>query len=120
MNLLFDFSSALLQARQRKGVTQEKIAFSLDISQATYNAWECGHRICPYKHIIALINYFGDEQFTRQMLRILLSLQHSMAGLNRKSAAELTTYYMKLLALLADECAEWLRTLERQGAYRHG
>ena len=57
MNMLYDFSSALLQARQRKGVTQEQIAFSLDISQATYNAWECGHRLCPYKHIVALISY---------------------------------------------------------------
>ena len=55
MNILYDFSSALLQARQNKGVTQEQIAFALDISQATYNAWECGHRLCPYKHIIALI-----------------------------------------------------------------
>ena len=58
MNILYDFSSALLQARQRKDATQEQIAFALDISQATYNAWECGHRICPYKHIIALICYF--------------------------------------------------------------
>ena len=113
MNLLYDFSSALLQARQRKGVTQEQVAFALDISHATYNAWECAHRICPYKHIIALISYFDDEQFTRQMLRILLTLQHNMAGLNRKSAGELTTYYMKLIALLADECAEWLKTLGR-------
>ena len=106
MNILYDFSSALLQARQRKGATQEQIAFALSISQATYNAWECGHRICPYKH-----NYFNDEQFTRQILRILLSLQHNMAGLNKKSTAELTTYYMKLIALLADECAEWLKTI---------
>ena len=45
MNILYDFSSALLQARQRKDATQEQIAFALDISQATYNAWECGHRI---------------------------------------------------------------------------
>jgi transcriptional regulator with XRE-family HTH domain len=111
MNILYDFSSAPLQARQNKGVTQEQIAFALDISQATYNAWECGHRLCPYKHIIALINYFQDEQFTRRMLRILLSLQHNMAGLNKKSTAELTTYYMKLIALLADECAEWITTL---------
>ena len=103
MNILYDFSSALLQARQNKGVTQEQIAFALEISQATYNAWECGHRLCPYKHIIALINYFQDEQFTRRMLRILL--------LNKKSTAELTTYYMKLIALLADECAEWITTL---------
>ena len=29
MNMLYDFSSALLQARQRKSVTQEQIAFSL-------------------------------------------------------------------------------------------
>lgn len=112
MNLLFDFSSALLQARQRKGVTQEQIAFALNISHATYNAWECGHRLCPYKHIIALICYFDDEQFTRRMLRILLTLQHNMAGLNRKKPAQLTTYYMKLIALLADECAEWLKTLK--------
>ena len=111
MNILYDFSSALLQARQRKGATQEQIAFAMGISQATYNAWECGHRLCPYKHIVALISYFDDEQFTRSMLRILLSLQHNMAGLNRKSSAELTTYYMKLIALLADECAEWLKTL---------
>ena len=82
MNMLYDFSSALLQARQRKGVTQEQIAFSLDISQATYNAWECGHRLCPYKHIV-------------------------------KTTAELKTYYMKLIAVLADECTEWLKTLEK-------
>jgi len=113
MNMLYDFSSALLQARQRKGVTQEQIAFALDISQATYNAWECGHRLCPYKHIVALISYFDDEQFTRKMLRIILTLQHNMAGLNRKSAAELNTYYMKMIALLADECAEWLRSLSK-------
>ena len=113
MNILYDFSSALLQARQRKEATQEQIAFALDISQATYNAWECGHRLCPYKHIVALISYFDDEQFTRRMLRILLALQHNMAGLNKKSAAELTTYYMKLIALLADECAEWLKTLKK-------
>ena len=64
MNILYDFSSALLQARQRKGATQEQIAFALSISQATYNAWECGHRICPYKHIIALINYFPHPAYT--------------------------------------------------------
>jgi transcriptional regulator with XRE-family HTH domain len=112
MTLLYDFSSALLQARQRKGVTQEQIAFSLNISQATYNAWECGHRLCPYKHIVALISYFDDEQFTRRMLRILLMLQHNMEGLRRKTTAELNTYYMKLIALLADECAEWLKTIQ--------
>ncbi len=108
MNILYDFSSALLQARQRKGVTQEQIAFGLEISQATYNAWECGHRICPYKHIIAMIIYFDDDLFTRQMLRLLLTLQHNMAGLNRKSRAEMTIYYKKLIDLLADECAQWL------------
>ena len=32
MNILYDFSSALLQARQRKDVTQEQIAFALDIN----------------------------------------------------------------------------------------
>ena len=74
MNILDDFSTALLQARQRKGATQENIAFALNISHATYNAWECGHRICPYKHIIALISYFDDDTFTRRMLRIMLSL----------------------------------------------
>lgn len=111
MNLLYDFSSALLQARQRKGATQEQIAFALSISQATYNAWECGHRLCPYKHIIALIIYFDDEQFTRSMFRILLSLQHNMAGLNRKSKPELTSLYQKLITLLADESTEWLKTL---------
>ena len=112
MNILHDYSTALLQARQRKGVTQEQIAWSLNISHATYNAWECGHRLCPYKHIIALINYFDDEQFTRRILRILLTLQHNMAGLNRMSEAELTTYYMKLIALLTDECAEWLKSIK--------
>ena len=112
MNILFEFSSALLQARQRKGVTQERIAIALDVSQATFNAWECGHRVCPYKHIIALISYFDDEQFTRRMIRILLSLQHNMAGLSRKSKSELTSYYMKLISVLSDECAEWLKTLQ--------
>ena len=109
MNLLNDFSKALLQARIRKSVTQEQIAWALGLSQATYNAWECGHRLCPYKYIIALINYFDDDIFTRQMLRILLSLQHQMSGLNGKTKTELTTYYMHLLALLTDECAEWLK-----------
>ena len=36
-----------------------------------------------------------------------------MAGLNKKTSAELNTYYMKLIALLADECAEWLKTLQK-------
>lgn len=113
MDILYDFSSALLQARQRKGATQEQIAWSLNISHATYNAWECGHRLCPYKHIIALINYFDDEQFTRRMLRILLTLQHNMAGLNRMSEAELNAYYTKLIALMADECTEWLQSIKK-------
>lgn len=112
MNILFEFSSALLQVRQRKGVTQERIAIALDVSQATYNAWECGHRVCPYKHIIALISYFDDEQFTRRMIRILLTLQHNMAGLSRESKSELTSYYMKLISVLSDECAKWLKTLQ--------
>ena len=74
-------------------------------------AWECGHRICPYKHIIALICYFDDDQFTRRMFRILLTLQHNMAGLNRKSKDELTAYYSKLIRLLADESLEWIKTI---------
>ena len=111
MNILYDFSSSLLQARQRKQATQEAIAFALNISQATYNAWECGHRLCPYKHIISLIIYFDDERFTRSMFRILLSLQQNMAGLNKKSKSELTAFYTKLIALLAEESNEWLKTL---------
>ena len=113
MNVLNDFSTALLQARQRKGVTQENIAFALNISHATYNAWECGHRICPYKHIIALINYFDDDLFTRRMLRILLALQHNMTGLSGKSKTETSAFYMKLIALLADECAQWLKDIDK-------
>ena len=35
MNILYEFSSALLQARQNKNVTQEQIAFALDISQVS-------------------------------------------------------------------------------------
>ena len=47
MNILNDFSTALLQDRQRKGVTQENIAFALNISHATYNAWKIKDRdIC--------------------------------------------------------------------------
>ena len=108
MNILNDFSTALLQARQRKGVTQENVAFALSISHATYNAWECGHRVCPYKYIIALINYFDDDLFTRHMFRILLALQHNMAGLSGKSTSEISSFYMKLITLLADECVQWL------------
>ena len=111
MNILYDFSAALLQARQRNGATQETVALALSISHATYNAWECGHRICPYRHIIALISYFNDEQFTRRMIRILLALQHNMAGLNHKSKSELSVYYTNLISLLADECKEWIKTL---------
>lgn len=113
MNILNDFSTALLQARQHKGVTQENIAFALNISHATYNAWECGHRICPYKHIISLINYFDDDLFTRRMLRILLALQHNMAGLSGKSKTETSAFYMKIIALLADECAQWLKDIDK-------
>ena len=113
MDILHEFSTALLQARQRKEATQEQVAWSLNVSQASYNAWECGHRLCPYKHIVGLINYFDDELFTRRVLRILLTLQHNMAGLNKKTTAELKTYYMKLIAVLADECTEWLKTLEK-------
>ena len=114
MNILDDFSTALLQARQRKGVTQENIAFALNISHATYNAWECGHRICPYKHIIALLYYFDDDLFTRRMLRIMLTLQHSMAGLCGKSKEETSSFYLKLMSLLSEECSEWLKSFDDQ------
>ena len=114
MNILDDFSTALLQARQRKGVTQENIAFVLNISHATYNAWECGHRICPYKHIIALLHYFDDDLFTRRMLRIMLTLQHSMAGLCGKSKDETSSFYLKLMSLLSEECSEWLKSFDDQ------
>ena len=114
MNILDDFSTALLQARQRKGVTQENIAVALNISHATYNAWECGHRICPYKHIIALLHYFDDDLFTRRMLRIMLTLQHSMAGLCGKSKDETSSFYLKLMSLLSEECSEWLKSFDDQ------
>jgi transcriptional regulator with XRE-family HTH domain len=114
MNILHDFSTALLQARQRKGVTQEQIAWSLNVSQASYNAWECGHRLCPYKHIVGLINYFDDDLFTRRVLRILLTLQHDMAGLNKLPEAEIQKYYSKLLSLLVDECGQWLKTIQSE------
>ncbi len=113
MDILQEFSTALLQARQQKQVTQEQIAWSIGVSQATYNAWECGHRLCPYKYIIALINYFDEERFTRSMLRIWLTLQHNMAGLNTMSEAQLTAFYMKLLAVLTEECTEWLQTMQK-------
>lgn len=113
MNILHDFSTALLQARQRKGVTQEQIAWTMNVSQASYNAWECGHRLCPYKHIIGLINYFDDDLFTRRVLRILLTLQHNMAGLNKLPEAEIQKYYSKLLSLLADECGQWMKELRQ-------
>ena len=112
MDLLYRFSTALLQARQRKDATQEQVAWAIGVSHATYNAWECGHRLCPYKHVIALIDYFDDELFTRCMLRILLTLQHNIANHKKKSKAELTSYYLKIIGLLADECAAWLREQE--------
>lgn len=111
MDILHEFSTALLQARQRKGATQEQVAWDLKVSQASYNAWECGHRLCPYKHIIALINYFDDESFTRRVLRILLTLQHNMAGLNQMNEEQLKSYYGKLIAVLSDECEKWIKTL---------
>ena len=112
MDILHEFSTALLQARQRKGATQEQVAWDLKVSQASYNAWECGHRLCPYKHIIGLINYFDDEQFTRRVLRILLTLQHNMAGLDRMDEEQLRTYYGKLIAVLASECENWIQTFK--------
>ena len=92
MNILHEFSTALLQARQRKEATQEQVAWALGMSHATYNAWECGHRICPYKYILALINYFDDEQFTRRMVRIMLTLQHKMTGLDKLSEEQLSAW----------------------------
>lgn len=114
MNILHEFSTALLQARQRKEATQEQVAWALGVSHATYNAWECGHRICPYKYIIALINYFDDEQLTRRMVRIMLTLQHKMTGLDKLSEEQLSAWYMKLIAVLADECEQWLRELKKE------
>ncbi|MBQ6777035.1 MAG: helix-turn-helix transcriptional regulator [Paludibacteraceae bacterium] len=111
MDILYEFSSALLQARQRKEMTQEQVAWALEVSHATYNAWECGHRLCPYKHIIGLINYFDDEQFTRSMIRILLTLQHNMAGLNKMDKSALTRYYRSLMSVLADECEKWVEEI---------
>ena len=112
MDTLYAFSTALLQARQRINKTQEQVAWAIGVSHATYNAWECGHRICPYKHIIALISYFDDDIFTRRMLRILLSLQHNMAGLSGKSKAEISSFYIKLVSLLEEEYTEWLNSFE--------
>ncbi|MBR1879066.1 MAG: helix-turn-helix transcriptional regulator [Paludibacteraceae bacterium] len=111
MDILHEFSTALLQARQRKNATQEQVAWDINVSQASYNAWECGHRLCPYKHIVSLINYFDDEQFTRRVLRILLMLQHNMAGLDRLPKEDMKHYYRRLLALLSDECNRWLQSL---------
>lgn len=113
MDILHEFSTALLQARQRKEATQEQVAWTLNVSQASYNAWECGHRLCPYKHIVGLINYFDDELFTRRVLRILLTLQHNMAGLNSLSEQEIKNYYSKLIVLLADECEQWIKGLQQ-------
>ena len=45
------------------------------------------------------------------MLRMLLTLQHQMAGLDRMPKAEISAYYMKLIALLASECAAWLQEM---------
>ena len=36
MNILYEFSSALLQARQNKNVTQEQIAFALDTKKRVH------------------------------------------------------------------------------------
>ena len=114
MDILHEFSTALLQARQRKEATQEQVAWSLNVSQASYNAWECGHRLCPYKHIVGLINYFDDDEFTRRVLRILLTLQHNMAGLNQLPKPEVQKYYSKLLSLLADECEQWMKAMNKE------
>ncbi len=111
MDILQQFSTALLQARQQKQVTQEQIAWALGVSHATYNAWECGHRLCPYKYIIALINYFNDDHFTRRMVRIMLTLQHKMAGLDKLSEEQLTAWYKKLIAVFTDECEDWLKNI---------
>lgn len=114
MDILHEFSTALLQARQRKEATQEQVAWSLNVSQASYNAWECGHRLCPYKHIVGLINYFDDEQFTRCVLRILLTIQHNMAGLDKLPEKEIQKYYTSLFALLADECEQWMKAMNKE------
>jgi len=112
MDVIKDFAAALVQARQRKNATQEDVAWALSLSQATYNAWECGHRLCPYKHITSLINYFNDDVFTRKMLRILFSLQHQLSGLGGSPKEDVEKYYAKILSLLSDECNAWLKELK--------
>jgi hypothetical protein len=47
------------------------------------------------------------------MLRILLALQHNMTGLSGKTKTETLAFYMKLIALLADECTQWLKEEEQ-------
>jgi hypothetical protein len=42
----------------------------------------------------------------------MLALQHNMAGFNGKSKAEISSFYMKIIALLTDECAEWIKGIE--------
>lgn len=106
MDVLLEFSTALLQARQRKNVTQESVAFRLGLSHATYNAWECGHRICPLKHIVGLINYFDDEVFTRKVLHVGFTLLHGMSGMDKCPREEVRAYYAKLGRLLAAECVD--------------
>ncbi|MDG4965498.1 helix-turn-helix domain-containing protein [Lactococcus lactis] len=52
------FAERLKELRKGKGLTQQKVADSLNISQPNYRRWESGERSPSVETLIMLADYF--------------------------------------------------------------
>ena len=53
------FAERLKELRKEKGLTQQKVADSLNISQPNYRRWESGERRPSVETLVMLADYFN-------------------------------------------------------------
>ena len=54
----FEFMKRLRELRERKGISQLRLAMDLSLNQNTISRYETGEREADYKTLIALADYF--------------------------------------------------------------
>lgn len=55
----FDFRIRLKELREKKHISQYKLANELSISQSAVGSWESGTRECNFAMLIKIAKYFG-------------------------------------------------------------
>ena len=67
------FAERLKELRKEKGLTQQKVADSLNISQPNYRRWESGERLPSVETLVMLADYFEvsiDYLLTRKNQKV--------------------------------------------------